>query len=495
MKILLLYPEIPDTFWSFKYALKFIRKKSHSPPLGLLTIAAMLPEEWQIRLVDLNISKLTDADLSRADCVFVSAMAVQKNSAECVIERSKKASCLVVAGGPLFTYQYEAFPAVDHFVLNEGELTLPLFLDDFRQGKAKRVYKTDLFADIRRSPLPLWELLDLKQYGSMSIQFSRGCPFQCDFCNVTALLGHRVRTKTTAQIISELDSLYDKKWRSSVFFVDDNFIGNKVYLKKDLLPALIEWRRDKPAITFYTEASINLAEDEDLMSLMARAGFREVFIGIETPEEASLKECRKKQNQNRNLAEDVRRIHHSGLQVQGGFIVGFDNDSPSIFQKQIDFIQSSGIVTAMVGILQALPGTKLYQRLAREGRLLGGNAGDNVSFYTNVSPSMGLATLRDGYKQILCHIYSHRYFYQRLKTFLTEYKPPNIKVRLSFQHKMAFFRALVYLGILGKERFHFWRLLWWTQFHHPRLISYAITLAIYGHHFEKVCQTKIRNLS
>lgn len=488
MKALLLYPEFPDTFWSFKHALKFIRKKSHSPPLGLLTVAAMLPLKWEKRLVDCNISNLTDHELAWADCVFISAMAVQRKSAEQLIDRCNRAGVTIVAGGPLFTYEYEQFPSVDYFVLNEGELTLPSFLSDFEEGRAKRIYKTTEFADIRQTPLPLWELLDLKCYASMSIQFSRGCPFQCEFCNVTALLGHAIRTKTTEQVMAELDDLYTKKWRASVFFVDDNFICNKAYLKNDLLPALIEWRKNKPNITFFTEASINLADDEELMRLMAQAGFDTVFVGIETPEEASLNECSKKQNQNRDLIEDVKRIHRAGIQVQGGFIVGFDNDTPSIFQQQIDFIQNSGVVTAMVGMLQALPGTRLYKRLQQEERLDGDVTGNNVAAGTNIIPAMGLDALRDGYKAILCHIYSPEYYYKRVRTFLKEYKPPKIKVKLGFQHKMAFFRALFYLGIIGKDRFYYWKLIGWTQLHKPRLVPLAVTLAIYGYHFGKVCR-------
>ncbi|MBU0483348.1 MAG: B12-binding domain-containing radical SAM protein [Proteobacteria bacterium] len=491
MNVLLLYPEFPDTFWSFKHALKFIHKKSQSPPLGLLTIAAMLPLDWEKRLVDLNISNLTDHDLVWADCALISAMAVQRESAQYLIDCCKNAGLTIIAGGPLFTYEHEQFCEVDHFVLNEGELTLPPFLEDFQAGRARRVYQTTEFADISQTPVPMWELLDLKYYASMSIQFSRGCPFQCEFCNVTALLGHKIRTKTTRQIIAELDALYAEKWRSSVFFVDDNFICNKTYLKNDLLPALIEWRQDKPRITFFTEASINLADDDQLMWLMAEAGFYSVFIGIETPDEESLIECSKKQNQNRDLLEDVKRIHRAGLQVQGGFIVGFDNDTAAIFQKQIDFIQKSGIVTAMVGLLQALPGTRLYKRLQLEERLLGGISGNNVAAETNIVPTMGLDALQEGYKAILCHIYSSEYYYKRVKTFLKEYNPPKIKTRLSFQHKMAFFRASLYLGIIGKDRVQYWRLIWWTQFHRPRLVPQAVTLAIYGYHFAKVCKLTI----
>ncbi|HSG44632.1 MAG TPA: radical SAM protein, partial [Anaerolineales bacterium] len=273
MKVLLVYPEFPDTFWSFKHALKFVRKKAGAPPLGLLTVAAMLPFEWEKRLVDLNVIDLTDKDLAWADYVFISAMIVQRKSARATIQRCKIAGVKVVAGGPLFTMEHEQFLDVDHFVLNEAEETLVPFLRDLEQGRARRVYTSDEFPDIHQTPVPLWKLADLKHYDSVSIQFSRGCPFNCDFCNVTSLLGHRPRTKTAAQIIAELDSLYALGWRKSIFFVDDNFIGNKKYIKTELLPALIEWRKDKVGMRFSTEASINLADDPELLSFMVQAGF------------------------------------------------------------------------------------------------------------------------------------------------------------------------------------------------------------------------------
>ena len=286
-------------------------------------------------------------------------MALQRTSARQAISMCKKAGLKIVAGGPLFTNEYEQFEDVDHFVLNEAELTIPPFLEDLEKGCARRVYETSDFADIRETPVPLWELIDLGEYACMSIQFSRGCPYNCDFCNVTALFGHRSRIKTAEQITSELDGLYDLGWRGQVFFVDDNFIGDKKYLKTKLLPVLTEWRKDKRGMSFNTEASINLSDDKLLMRMMVEAGFDAVFIGIETPDESCLAECDKKQNKNRDLIESVKDIQRAGLQVQGGFIVGFDSDTSTIFQRQIDFIQKSGIVIAMVGMLQAPVGTKL----------------------------------------------------------------------------------------------------------------------------------------
>jgi len=492
MNVLLIYPEIPDTFWSFKHALKFIRKKAASPPLGLLTVASMLPSGWTKRLVDINVRKLTNEDLAWADYALISAMTVQRDSAYKTIAQCKEAGLRVIAGGPLFTTEYEQFEAVDHFVLNEAELTLPAFLEDLAQGCAKRVYATSDFADIRKTPAPMWELAHFRDYASMSIQFSRGCPFNCDFCNVTALFGHRPRTKSATQMIAELESLYHLGWRSGIFFVDDNLIGNKRHLRTDLLPALIEWRKNKKGVPFGTEVSINLADDEQLIQMMVKAGFDTVFIGIETPNEDSLAECSKKQNMNRDLVEDVKRIQRAGLQVQGGFILGFDNDSTLTFRRLTDFIQKSGIVTAMVGLLQAPPGTKLYERLKQAGRLLDRISGDNVDGTTNIIPAMSLDALRNGYKDVLQHIYSPEVYYQRVKTFLREYRPPQIKVPLNFHHVSANIHALIRsifrLGIMGKERFPYWKLFLWTLARRPRAFPLAITLAIYGHHFRKTCE-------
>ncbi|HEN20772.1 MAG TPA: DUF4070 domain-containing protein [Desulfobacteraceae bacterium] len=489
MKILLIYPEYPETFWSFKHALKFIRKKAALPPLGLLTIAAMLPHDWSMRLIDMNVSKLGDEDLSWADCAFVSAMSVQRVSAQAAISRCKRAGLRVVAGGPLFIGEHGEFEDVDHFVLNEAELTLAPFLADLENGCAGRIYDTSGFCDIRKTPAPMWDLLNLKQYASMSIQFSRGCPFNCEFCNVTSLFGHRPRIKTSGQILAELDGLYNRGWRGQVFFVDDNFIGNKTFLKTDLLPALIQWQKGKKMIPFNTEASINLADDGELMTMMVNAGFDTVFIGIETPDEKGLAECNKQQNMNRDMIESIKVMQHSGLQVQGGFIVGFDSDTPSIFQRQIEFIQKSGIVTAMVGILNAPPGTKLYERMKKEGRLTGFFSGDNVDGKTNIIPVMGIDTLKDGYRSMIQYLYSPKQYYKRARNFIREYKMPRTRIPVDFQRIMAAFRSSIQLGFFGRECFQYWKILFWTFFRRPRLVPMAITFAIYGHHFRKIAKS------
>lgn len=494
MNILLIYPEFPDTFWSFKYAISFLGKRAAHPPLGLLTVAAMLPPEWSLRLVDTNVRGLKQRDLDWADCAFISAMGVQRTSAQQIIARCKSAGLRIVAGGPLFTGEPEAFDTVDHLVLNEAELTLPGFLADLIEGSPRRRYVSAQFADMNQAPAPRWDLLDLRRYASMSVQFSRGCPFNCDFCNVTALFGHRVRIKTSRQVIAELDGLYELGWRNEIFFVDDNFIGNKKFLKTDLLPALIEWRKHKRGMTFYTEASIDLAKDDALMALMTKAGFTTVFIGIETPDDACLAECGKIQNKDRNLLADVRHIQQAGIEVQGGFIVGFDHDEPSIFQRQIDFIQQSGIVTAMVGLLQAPPGTRLYERMKKEGRLRGESSGDNVDGTTNILPVMDFEALRAGYQDILRYIYSPKYFYQRLRTHLRNIRPTRAQAPIQLSHIKALMLSFWRLGIVGRERFQYWRLLIWTLCHRPRLFAQAVSLAIYGYHFRKMCDRHVKYL-
>ena len=495
MNILLAYPEFPDTFWSFKHALRFIRKKASLPPLGLLTVASMLPPDWPKRLVDLNVTALTDADLAWADCVLVSAMAVQRESAEQIISRCRKAGVRIVAGGPLFTAQPELFPDVDHLVLNEAELTLPPFLEDLAAGRAKHVYTTPEYADMRASPAPMWQLLDLGSYATMSVQYTRGCPYDCEFCNVTTLLGHRPRSKSAEQIIGELDSLYDLGWHQNVFFVDDNLIGNKKRLRAELLPALIEWRRRKPGMAFNTEASINLADDADLMRELVEAGFDAVFVGIETTNEDALAECNKKLNQGRDMVADVRRMQRAGLQVQGGFIVGFDADTPSTLHRVMDFIQAAGIVTAMVGLLQALPGTRLYDRLKKAGRLVDRNSGDNVDGTTNIIPASDGGSVRDGYKDGMRMLYSPKTYYRRVRTFLREYRLPRFEVpwdvRLFFRQSWAFVMSALKLGIAGRERIEYWKLLVWTVFRRPRSFGLAVTFAIYGYHFRRTCEAHL----
>lgn len=496
MNILLIYPEYPDTFWSFSYALKFISKKAAYPPLGLLTVAAMLPPEWDKRLVDMNVRKLQDKDLLWADYVFLSAMSVQKESVKAVLSRCGELGVKVVAGGPLFTNYHEEFGDVDHLVLNEAEITLRPFLNDLKEGRPGRLYTSAEKADLTTTPIPLWELINMRHYSSMNIQYSRGCPFDCEFCNITSLYGRIPRTKDSGQIIAELEKIYSLGWREGVFFVDDNFIGNKKKLKDKILPSLIRWmeKRKRP-FYFSTEASINLADDEELMRLMARAEFITVFVGIETPHEESLIECDKAQNRNRDLIASVKKIQDFGLEVQAGFIVGFDGDPPSIFNKMTTFIQESGIVTAMVGLLNAPRGTKLYERLVTENRLLKTDTGDNTDLSMNFVPKMSYEKLINGYRQIIETIYSPKHYYTRVKRFMKDYRPMQKKVvQMRYSYWKAGLKSVFVLGVLGKERFYYWRLVFWSLFRKPRLLPMAVTFSIYGFHFRKIFERHFRRM-
>ena len=490
MKILLVYPRYPDTFWSFRHAMKFIGRKASFPPLGLLTVAAMLPVTWEKRLVDMNVRPLVDEDLAWADYVFISAMTIQRESTQEVVARCRQQGVTTVAGGPLFTTYHQDFPEIDHLVLGEGEITLPRFLADLANGEARHLYADEQRADLGNSPIPLWELVDVGNYAAMNIQYSRGCPFDCEFCDITVLFGRKPRTKSLTQMIAEMESLYSQGWRGAIFFVDDNFIGDRRKLKREVLPGIIDWmeKRGRP-FYFYTEASIDLADDDRLMELMVRAGFEEVFIGIETPHEEGHTESGKIQNKNRDLLASVKHIQQAGLQVHGGFIVGFDSDPPAIFDKQIRFIQESGIVTAMVGVLSAMRGTRLYQRLEQEGRLLGEGSGSNTANDLNFVPRMQPKALIGGYRTILDTIYLPKNYYQRVISLLREYRPMHLgKFHLQPGYVGALFKSILFLGVMGKERLHFWKLFFWSLAMRPRLFPLAITYAVYGFHFRVVAE-------
>ena len=489
VKVLLVYPEYPSTFWSYKYALRYFGKKATYPPLGLPTVAAMLPKEWHKKLVDMNTEALTDEDLRWADYVFISAMIVQKKSAHEVIEKCKRCQVKIVAGGPLFTSEPETFAAVDHLVLNEAEVTLPLFLSDLNKGCAKHIYSSPEWPDLSQTPIPSWELIDFRKYASLSIQYSRGCPFDCEFCDVVLLNGNRPRTKSRDQILAELDALYNRGWRGNVLFVDDNFVGNKRKLKTEILPAIIEWMRQKKfPFSFSTQASINLADDEELMRLMAGAGFNSVFVGIESPNEESLIEADKVPNLERDLLASVKKIHNHGMEVTGGFIVGFDSDPPTIFESQIDFIQKSGIVAAMVGLLIAPYGTRLYQRLKKENRIVGDISGDNTDCTTNLIPRMGYKTLLDGYKNMIHNIYSPKPYYERCKVLLTDYKSQRTGApRLQLIYFTALVKSIWFLGVKGEGRKYYWKLLAWALLRR-KSFWHAVYLQFTGDHFRQVAE-------
>jgi radical SAM superfamily enzyme YgiQ (UPF0313 family) len=498
MRILLVYARYPETFWSFKHALRFIGRKAAFPPLGLLTLAAMLPPEWDKKLVDLNTAILSEKDLQWADYVFISAMAVQQASAKEIIKRCKDLGKKIVAGGPLFTAGYEdfGFDEIDHLVLSEAESLMPALVSDLEKGCAKHIYTSDDRPDMAISPVPLWPLIDHRTYQSMAIQYSRGCPFNCEFCDIVVMNGREPRTKTIEQIVTELDAIYATGFRGSVFFVDDNFIGNKRKLKSDMLPAIRGWMDQKRhPFTFFTEASVNLADDEELMEHMIRAGFNRIFIGIETPNPEGLVECNKIPNKDRDLLTSVKKIQEHGFEVMGGFIVGFDSDPPNIFQRQINFIQKSGIVTAMVGMLNAPPETTLFKRLKAAGRIRPGIIGDNTDGSTNIIPKMPYETLVRGYRHIVTTIYGPKKYYERLITFYKNLRYRNRKRSdIQLRYFTALIRSIWFLGIKEVGRRYFWKTVIRILLRNPKVFPLAIRLAITGFHFHKIAESVGANL-
>lgn len=455
------------------------------PPLGLLTVASMLPEEFETKLVDLNIENLDEKDILWADYVFVSAMITQKDSVHQIVKRCKELNVKTVAGGPLFSNLHTEFPEIDYFVLDEAEITLPLFLEDLNNDNLQKFYRSDEKPDIRNTPVPKWELVDKKAYVRMPIQFSRGCPYDCEFCDVVRLNGKIPRTKTPAQIIKELDELFDSGWKGPVFFVDDNFIGNKSETKL-VLKAIIDWKKArKNKLSFMTEASLNVADDDELMSLLREAGFNSLFIGLETPSEESLAECGKYQNKNRNVVDSVLTLYRNGFEVSAGFIVGFDNDDISIFRRQIEFIQKTGVVIAMIGLLQALPGTRLYERLRRENRLLVDSSGNNTDFSINFVPKIESEVLIDGYKQIVNTVYSKKEYYDRVLTFIKNYNH-QVDEYFNWDSLFAVIKSVFYMGILDKSRRYYWKTFFISLAKHPQAFTKFIAMSIYYAHFKKV---------
>ena len=492
MKVLLVYPEFPDTYWSFRHALKFEGKRSPFPPLGLLTVSAMLPESWERRLVDMNVRRLRDSDLEWADLVFCSAMIVQQKSLEAVVARGKALGKRVVVGGPYVSTSAGALPEADHIFVGEAEATLPEFLADLERGEPRPVYQAAERPALTETPVPHFRLAEMDRYSAMSIQYSRGCPFNCEFCDIIEIYGRVPRTKTNEQVIAELEALHATGWRGLVFIVDDNFIGNKRNVRK-LLPDLISWsdERGRP-FSFITEASVNLAEDEALLESMRRANFRRVFLGIETPVEESLKEAQKGQNTRRDLLESVRKIQSYGMEVMAGFIVGFDNDPEDIFDRQIDFIRESAIPLAMVGLLTALPDTQLWRRLKREWRLLKESSGNNTEGSLNFVPRMDTALLVEGYKRILSTIYSPAEYYQRALDCLSHLTqgPEPRRSRLT-SDLAAFARITLALGVRDSARMEFWRYMKRTLTSHRPNFAHAVTLAAMGYHFRKLTQSYV----
>lgn len=486
MKILFVYPEMPQTCWSAQKEIELAGFKSIFPPLGLLTVAAMLPKEWDKKLIDLNIEPLIDKDILDCDFVFLGGMNVQELSMREVIKKVKNFDKRIVGGGPLLTHEYERFPEIDHLILNEAELTLKPFLEDLEAGKPNRIYQSTEFADVSETPIPLWEIANLKAYASVLIQYSRGCPYMCDFCDVTALFGRKPRTKPAHQIIAELESIPDINSFGLVFFADDNLIGNKKDLKQNLLPELIAWQEKRAEkVWFMTQLTITLADDEEMMDQMLNAGFGTVFIGLETPDEQTLIDCRKKQNTKRNLVENVKYIQQRGFEVWAGFIQGFDNDDEGVFDRQIAFIQETGIVLSIVGLLNAPSGTELYDRMKKENRLL-----DQNWFFegaTNIIPVMDQQVLLEGFSKTVNSLYSGKMYYERCVQFMKLYDMPEIHKKSKFVIRAyelrALFNAAIKIGILDQDRKYYWKFFFWLLFHKPTMWTWTVKLYARGRHF------------
>jgi radical SAM superfamily enzyme YgiQ (UPF0313 family) len=489
MRVLLINPEFPDTYWSFRHALPFEGKRCAFPPLGLLTVSALLPADWERRLVDLNVQPLKEADIEWADIVFATAMLVQKESLKEVVKRCKARGKRVVLGGPYVTTTIEELPDADHLFLGEAETTLPQFVKDLERGEAKPKYKAAERPSLAITPMPHFHLANLKRYSAMSVQYSRGCPFSCEFCDIIEIYGRVPRTKSNQQMLAEFDALYDLKWRGTVFIVDDNFIGNKKNVRL-LLPELAKWQKAHGyPFSLITESSLNLADDDALLANMRDAGFIRVFIGIETPVEESLHEAQKSQNRG-DLLNSVKKIQSYGMEVMAGFIVGFDNDPVDIFERQIDFIRRSSIPLAMVGLLNALPDTQLWKRLEREGRLLGEASGNNTVCTFNFKTRMDPAFLVQGYQTIMRTIYSPREYYERVLDSLrrTAEQLSETNHYSLVRGFMSLTRILFKLGIIDRERKEFWRFFTHALFKHRKRIADSLRLAAVGYHFRKLSE-------
>ncbi len=488
MNILLVYPEMPETHFQFKSLIKLSGKSNTFAPVGLLTVASLLPSDWNKKLVDINVNPLTDDDVLWADLVMISAMSVHVAFIKDITDKCKRLGRTTVAGGPLFAHEHEKFPEIDHFVLNEAELTLQPFIDDYLAGKPKRIYKSAQFADMHKSPAPMWELLKQSDYAYAEVQYSRGCPYMCDFCDVTNLFGRRPRTKTVKQVITELDVLMARGAEENIFFADDNLIGNKRLLKDELLPALIEWRdKNKYAPSFSTQLTINLADDEELMQMLLEAGFRQVFIGVESVDQATLEAMRKKQNMKRNILEDLKKIQRKGFFAFTGYIVGLDTDTENVFDEQADFIQASAVPLVTTNILKAPPGTELYDRLKRENRLTGDYFFDlNRS---NVIPLMNPEKLTEGYKHLLERIHSPENSYKRIREyFKLERKSKvrnSIKRKFKLKDLLTVFRIVFSLGVKSSSRSLFWSLMWHLFRTEKHNIDVGVMFAGFAEHNHK----------
>ena len=490
IKVLMVWPRFPASFWSLGEVMEIIPERSLVPPLGLITVAALCPKQWEIRLVDLAFEELSDEDLLWANLVMISAMEVQREEVRQILERASKLSRRTMIGGPYASSEPEVLlPLADHVVVGEPDEIFQEIATDLEAGSARRLYRVTEKPDVSRTPVPRFDLLALKKYSSMSVQFSRGCPFTCDFCDIITLYGRRPRTKSPAQLIGELDALLQLGWRKEVFVVDDNFIGNhKAAL--ELARELERWqRRNQYPFGFFTEASIDLASRSDLLDAMVKANFCRVFIGIETPSVESLKESKKFQNLRRDPLDCIRFIQQRGLWVMGGFIVGFDHDPPDIFDRQIDFIERAAIPWAMAGVLQAPPTTPLYERMKSEGRLVQASPEPSNFSPPNFRTVLPLSELLSGTKRMMLTLYDPRRFYKRVFDSLERWQvqPEQQATALSSLYMLrVVFKSVWRQGVLSGYRRAYWHFLgrlmmrWGLNPHKRR---FGFELALSGHHF------------
>jgi radical SAM superfamily enzyme YgiQ (UPF0313 family) len=491
MRVLLLYPLFPKSFWSFDKALELIGRKVSFPPLGMITVAAILPQTWEFRLVDRNVRFETEDDWAWADLVIISGMIVQKPDLLNLIREAKRRGKLVAAGGPYLTSVPESAQeaGVDFLILDEGEITLPLFVEALERGETSGIFRANgEKPDVSTTPVPRYDLLELNAYSDMSVQFSRGCPFQCEFCDIIVLYGRKPRTKTPAQFLAELQYLYDLGWRRSVFLVDDNFIGNTRNVKL-LLRELGPWMAQHGyPFRLSTEASVNLAQDQELLDLMIAANFTTVFLGIETPDTESLALTQKFQNTRNSLLEAVQTINRSGLRVMAGFIIGFDGEKPGAGHRIIDFVEATAIPQALFSMLQALPNTALWHRLKKEGRLLEGReeAGIHQSTLINFVPTRPVEELAREYISCFWELYEPDRYLGRIYRHFLNMKPSGHKKKFKMP-EWTDIRAMLIIcwrqGLKRNTRFQFWRQLFSIIWHNPGVFEHYLVNCAHIEHF------------
>jgi radical SAM superfamily enzyme YgiQ (UPF0313 family) len=492
MRVLLIYPCPPRTFWSFDGALELVGRRVLLPPLGLITVAALLPRHWQLRLVDTQIRPVREDEWSWAELVIFSGMIVHKRDLARQIDLARSRGVPVAVGGPFASSTPEApeLAGADFLILDEGEITIPHFVEAFEAGARGGRFSADgAKPDLTLSPVPRFDLLDLDAYDTMAVQFSRGCPFQCEFCDIIVLYGRRPRTKTPHQLLVELAALHDLGWRGDVFLVDDNFIGNRPNVRR-LLPALLDWQqRHGYPFSFTTEASLDLAADAPLMVAMVACGFRRVFLGIETPDSASLVGAGKLQNTRSPLVEAVDTITGHGLQVMAGFILGFDGEAPGAGERIVEFVSSTAIPVAMVGVLQALPNTALWQRLAGEGRLLRSDSSFDEGVQThllNFVPSRPMAEIAREFLEAFNRLYDPQAYLERVYAYCQKLPPPR-RAPLRAQRLVRRLRALAILlwrqGVRRPTRWRFWHHLGLMLLRRPALLEDYLWMLALEEHF------------